>query len=203
MSKGSRTSERKQNSSGVIRALLKAYALKIGGKDRAPAIKIAPKSQLIPSLASLAGAVTGIIAVGFVGSYFSLPLLIAPLGASAVLLFSVYDSPLAQPRNMVLGHVMSGMIGVAAALLHQAYFAGGEKYVLIAVSVAVSIFAMQILRLTHPPAGATAFLASTAVTDTSSIALFMIPLAAGAIILVALAITFNNAVPKRRYPVYW
>lgn len=204
MSEGSRTSGRKQDPTvGALRALLKAYALKIGGNDRAPAIKVAPKSQLVPSLASLAGALTGIIAVGFIASHFSLPLLIAPLGASAVLLFSVYDSPLAQPRNMVLGHAMAGMIGVAAALLHATYFAGGEKYVLMAVSVAVSIFAMQILRLTHPPAGATAFLASTAVTGTGSVATFMVPVVVGALILVAIAIAFNNAIPKRRYPVYW
>lgn len=188
---------------GVLRALLKVYALKIGGNDRAPPVKIAVRSQLVPSLVSLAGALTGIVAVGFVASYFSLPLLIAPFGASVVLLFSVYDSPLAQPRNTVLGHVMSGLIGAAAALLHATYFAGGEKYVLIAISVAVSIFAMQILRLTHPPAGATAFLASTAVTDAGSLAGFMIPVATGALILVAVAIAFNNAIPKRRYPVYW
>jgi CBS-domain-containing membrane protein len=98
---------------------------------------------------------------------------------------------------------MSGLIGAAAALLHATYFAGGEKYVLIAISVAVSIFAMQILRLTHPPAGATAFLASTAVADAGSLAGFMIPVATGALILVAVAIAFNNAIPKRRYPVYW
>lgn len=186
--------------------MLKTYAMKIGcNDDRTPPVKIAARSQLVPSLASLAGALAGIVAVGFVASYFSLPLLIAPFGASVVLLFSVYDSPLAQPRNTVLGHVMSGAIGAAAALLHIAYFASGgeEKYVLIAISVAVSIFAMQILRLTHPPAGATAFLASTAVTDASSLVWFMIPVAAGALILVAVAIAFNNAIPKRRYPVYW
>jgi CBS-domain-containing membrane protein len=203
VSAGSPSERAQKKNINFLRELLKGYVLKIGRNDRAPPIRMTAKGQLVPSLASLAGALTGIIAVGLVASHFSLPILIAPFGASVVLLFSVYDSPLAQPRNTIFGHVMSGLIGATAALIHVTYFAGGEKYVLEAISVAVSIFAMQILRLTHPPAGATAFLASTAITDVDSLLRFIIPVVIGALILVALAITFNNMIPKRRYPVYW
>jgi CBS-domain-containing membrane protein len=203
VSAGSPSERAQKKNTSFLREFLKAYALKVGRNDRAPPIKMTAKGQIIPSFASLAGALTGIIAVGLVASHFSFPILIAPLGASVVLLFSVYDSPLAQPRNTILGHLMAGLIGAAVAILHVTYFANGEKYVLEAISVAVSIFAMQILRVTHPPAGATAFLASTAITDVESLIGFLIPVIVGVLILVAVAIAFNNMIPKRRYPVYW
>jgi CBS-domain-containing membrane protein len=192
-----------QKTLGILRVLLNAYVQKVGGKNQVSPIKIAPKSQLVASLVSLAGALIGIFSVGLVSSYFSLPILIAPFGASAVLLFSVYDSPLAQPRNTLVGHILSAAIGGAIALTHVLYFAGGEKYMLEAASVAVSIFAMQILRLTHPPAGATAFLASATVMDMGSFFWFIFLISIGALILIMVAIAFNNAIPKRKYPVYW
>lgn len=187
---------------------LRQYGTKIFGKREHPHARIA-KSVILSSVVSLVGALVGIISIGFVTSHFSLPLLLAPFGASAVLLFSVYDSPLAQPRNTLFGHVLSALIAGAIAVIHASYFGHsngsplGEDYVWIAVSVAVSIFAMQALRLTHPPAGATAFIASTAVSTIDSLAAFMVPVVIGSIILIAVAIVFNNAIPKRRYPVYW
>lgn len=188
---------------------LRQYGTKIFGKREHPHARIAKRSVILSSAVSLVGAMVGIISIGFVTSHFSLPLLLAPFGASAVLLFSVYDSPLAQPRNTLFGHILSALIAGAIAVIHASYFGHsdgsplGEDYVWIAVSVAVSIFAMQTLRLTHPPAGATAFIASTAVSTIDSLAAFMVPVVIGSIILIAVAIVFNNAIPKRRYPVYW
>ena len=93
------------------------------------------------------------------------------------------------------------------AIAHTLYFGNNipesESYVWIAISVAISLSAMQILRLTHPPAGATAFIASTAVSDLESLAGFMIPVIIGALVLVAVTIIFNNAIPSRKYPAYW
>jgi CBS-domain-containing membrane protein len=195
-----------QNITKLLQTLFRAYALKIGGKDRNPPLKIAARSQLFSSLVSLVGALIGIIIIGLITSYFLLPLLIAPLAASAVLLFSVYDSPLAQPRNAILGHLLSALIGSVTSIVYFFYFADGgsnDRYIWIAISVATSIFAMRILHLTHPPAGATAFLASTAIKDLNSFVLFLMPVTVGILILVAVAIIFNNAIPKRRYPVYW
>jgi CBS-domain-containing membrane protein len=194
--------------SGQLRAfarLLGAYATKFRPADRP--VKISAKARIVPSLVSLAGALIGLSVIGYITSHFSLPLLLAPFGASAVLLFSVHDSPLAQPRSTILGHTLSAFVGGAVAVAHSLYFGnsipGSESYVWIAISVAVSIAAMQISRLTHPPAGATAFIASTAVTDIPSLAIFMVPVTAGALILVAVTVIFNNAIPSRKYPVYW
>ena len=194
--------------SGQLRAfghLLGVYAKKFRSGDRP--VKIRAKTRVVPSLVSLAGALVGLSVIGYITSHFSLPLLLAPFGASAVLLFSVHDSPLAQPRSTVLGHTLSAFVGGTIAVAHSLYFGNSipesESYILIAVSVAVSIAAMQISRLTHPPAGATAFIASTAVSDVESLAIFMVPVTAGALILVAVTVIFNNAIPSRKYPAYW
>lgn len=185
------------------------YLYKIlGVKDplQKPA-KIPMRRLAVSSAISLVGSLLGIFVVGFIASYFFRPLLFAPFGASAVLLFSVYDSPLAQPRNTVIGHLASAVIGGLFALIHVNYFESGilatEGYIWIAMAVAFSIFVMQIARITHPPAGATAFIAASSVTSIGSFFAFMVPVAVGAIILVAIAIIFNNAVPSRRYPMYW
>lgn len=191
---------------------MREYATKIFGKrgqDQYRPIKVVNRSMVLPSAVSLVGCLIGILSIGFVTSHFSVPLLLAPFGASVVLLFSVYDSPLAQPRNTLFGHNVSALIAGIIAVMHASYFGSdvgfleGEEYVWIAVSVSVSVFAMQMLGLTHPPAGATAFIASTAVSNTDSLVAFMIPVTVGSLILIAVAIIFNNAIPKRRYPVYW
>ena len=190
----------------IFTQLLGGYAAKIRSNTGQP-VKTSSRSWIVPSLVSLAGALIGISAIGYMTSHFSLPLLVAPFGASAVLLFSVHDSPLAQPRSTVLGHVLSAFAGGVIAIAHTLYFGNSipesESYIWIAISVAISISAMQILRLTHPPAGATAFIASTAVSDLESLAGFMIPVVIGALVLVAVTIVFNNAIPSRKYPVYW
>jgi CBS-domain-containing membrane protein len=190
----------------LLSIVLKQYAEKISAPRPKP-VKIAKRKLVVPSAASLAGAALGIASIGFISSYFSIPLLVAPFGASAVLLFSIYDSPLAQPRNTVFGHILSVLIGGLVALAFMAYpgsdFIDANAFLPVAVAVPLSIFSMQILRISHPPAGATAFIASTALTSVGFFLSLVIAVAAGSLILVAIALIFNNAVPGRRYPFYW
>ncbi|MFD2033014.1 HPP family protein [Ancylobacter dichloromethanicus] len=91
------------------------------------------------------------IAIGVTGAlsfHAGAPLLIAPFGASSVLLFSVPNSPLSQPANVVGGHLVA--TGVAIALhmvLPGTWWAA-------AIAVGAAIALMALLRLIHPPAGA-------------------------------------------------
>lgn len=93
----------------------------------------------------------GLIAIGLVGAlsvYAGTPLLMAPFGASCVLLFSVHASPLSQPMNLVAGHVVSTAVGLALrAVLPNEWWA-------VALAVGLAIALMSALRITHPPAGA-------------------------------------------------
>jgi CBS domain-containing membrane protein len=123
------------------------------------------------------------------------PWFIAPMGASAVLLFAVPSSPLAQPWSIVGGNVVSAAIGVTcAAWIPDVTLAAS-------VAAAVAIGAMFALRCLHPPSGAvalTAVLGGPAVTALGY-RFVLWPVAVDSLLLLLAALVFNVAV-RRRYP---
>ena len=149
---------------------------------------------------SAVGALVGILATGFVcrlavGQGTALPILIAPMGASAVLLFAVPSSPLAQPWSILGGNAVSALVGVGAATLIHDPFASA------AIAVALSIALMMSFRCIHPPSGAvalTAVLGGRAVTDLG-LGFVLWPVGANSLLLLATALLFNNLV-GRTYP---
>lgn len=146
------------------------------------------------------GACLGILCTGLVtilvqGDATTIPYLIAPMGASAVLLFAVPSSPLAQPWSIIGGNTTAAIIGVASAMwiTHPTTAA--------AVAVSLSIVAMLALRCLHPPSGAVAL---TAVVGGASIHaqgywFVLAPVALNSVILLLVAIVYNNAT-RRPYP---
>ncbi|WP_411828777.1 HPP family protein [Paraburkholderia caribensis] len=107
---------------------------------------------------SALGALIGIAFTGgsmhlLLGPNANIPLLVAPMGASAVLLFGVPASPLAQPWSIIGGNLVSATVGVAAALLIS------DPVAAAALAVGVAIAAMFALRCVHPPSGAVALTA--------------------------------------------
>jgi CBS domain-containing membrane protein len=117
--------------------------------------------------------------------------LVAPLGASAVLVFGVPASPLAQPWAVVGGNSLSALVGIAC--LHWA----GPPALAAAVAVALAIALMFALRCLHPPGGAAALLMVMAGVHDWHFALF--PVLLNSALLVAAGIAYNNAT-GRRYP---
>lgn len=153
------------------------------------------------------GAFCGIAATGLVcrlwlgGSVGALPLLIAPLGASAVLAFALPASPLAQPWSIVGGNLVSALVGVAAArFVPEVDLAAG-------LAVGGAIAAMAFARCLHPPGGAVALTAviGPAAVHAAGWHYALVPVALNSTILVALAWLFNNAsghsYPHRAAPV--
>ncbi|BBN81489.1 HPP family protein [Pseudoalteromonas sp. A25] len=84
----------------------------------------------------------------FDSTYSHLALLMAPFGATAVLVFGVPDSPLAQPKNVIIGHLITAFIGV----FFTQYF--GVTPLTLALATGLGVSAMLITKTTHPPAGA-------------------------------------------------
>ena len=149
---------------------------------------------------SCAGSLFGILLVGMV-SYAVLPhtagtiWLIAPMGASAVLLFAVPSSPLAQPWSIIGGNLCAALIGVTCARLVQ------EPALAAALAIALAIGAMFMLRCIHPPSGAvalTAVLGGPVVHD-MGYAFVLSPVMLNSVLLLLTALFFNNA-SGRRYP---
>ncbi|WP_245943686.1 HPP family protein [Pedobacter nutrimenti] len=122
--------------------------------------------------------------------------LLASFGASSVLIYGIINSPLAQPRNLIGGHVISALVGVT---IHK--LIPGEVWLACALSVSISIVLMQVTKTLHPPGGATALLANMGSEKIKSMGyLFVLtPVLSGVLILLAVALIFNN-LRHRRYP---
>lgn len=127
----------------------------------------------------------------FGGAEASLPWLVAPLGASAVLVFGVPASPLAQPWSVVGGNTVSAMVGIACALTIA------DPALASAAAVSLAIAAMFSLRCLHPPGGAMALLVVLTHTTHWGFALF--PAAFNSLLLVAAGMAYNP-LTGRSYP---
>ncbi|MEN8207594.1 MAG: HPP family protein, partial [Pseudomonadota bacterium] len=94
------------------------------------------------------GGLLAISAVAWLSHVTGNPLLMAPFGATCVLLFSVPNSPLSQPANVIGGHLVSTAIGLMLHMLLPL------EWWSLGLAVGLAIAAMAALRVTHPPAGA-------------------------------------------------
>lgn len=121
-------------------------------------------------------------------------LLAAPLGASAVLLFAVPSSPLAQPWPIVGGNIVSALVGVAVAHLL------GNGALAVGVAVGAAILAMSALRCLHPPGGGTVLLPVLApAVLAQGYGFALLPVGLNAIALTAIGIAFHR-VSGHSYP---
>lgn len=150
------------------------------------------------------GGFLGISGVAWMSYLFfdgrDMSLMLGSFGASAVLVYGAVRSPLAQPRNLVGGHVVSALVGVICwkLLSHNLWLAES-------VAVATAIAAMHATRTLHPPGGATALLAvigSPAVHKLGFLYVLM-PATIGPLILLTVAVLVNNIPSSRRYPEIW
>ncbi|UCS92486.1 HPP family protein [Echinicola marina] len=161
--------------------------------------------QPIDHIWTFVGAVLGIGSIGFVQSnlhgFSSLEnvFLIGSFGASAVLVYGATNSPLAQPRNLVLGHTISAFVGVSTVNT-VGYF--DVFWLTCAVAVGLAIVAMQMLKALHPPGGASALIAVIGSEKIKSLGYFYVfsPVFTGAIILLVIALLVNNFPKDRHYP---
>ncbi|MBZ9959856.1 MULTISPECIES: HPP family protein [unclassified Mesorhizobium] len=154
------------------------------------------RERIIACVGAMIGiALTGAISGLTLGSGPHVPLLVAPMGASAVLLFAVPASPLAQPWSIIGGNTISALVGVIVVqFVHQPVLATG-------IAVALAIAAMSFTRCLHPPGGAaalTAVFGGPAVISAGFLFPF-VPVAVNSMLLVALGYSFHK-LARRNYP---
>jgi CBS domain-containing membrane protein len=154
------------------------------------------RDRLVACCGALIGiGLTGLLCALVFGRGSHLPFLVAPMGASAVLLFAVPASPLAQPWSIIGGNTISALVGVAVALLiHDPVLATG-------VAVALAIGAMSLTRCIHPPGGAaalTAVLGGPAVTS-AGFMFALVPVGLNCVVLVTLGWLFHK-LSRHSYP---
>ncbi len=179
-----------QNSPGTSSYFRKYLGKMRGQKRSTPLVGQVPLDVLV----SFLGSFLGIGILGIFSVLYGKPLMVASFGASAVLIYSVPDAPLSQPRNVLGGHLISAVAGVIT------YALCGLTWWSVALGTALAIVAMILTKTTHPPGGATALFA---VLSRATPIYILTPVLAGAVILVLVGMLVNNLSPNRSYPRYW
>jgi CBS domain-containing membrane protein len=159
-------------------------------------LHVTRRESLRACLGALFGiALTGFITTWAVGLSSDLPLLIAPMGASAVLLFATPASPLAQPWSLIGGNLISALVGVTCGLWIN------DLVIASAVAVSLAIALMLALRCLHPPSGAvalTAVLGGPAI-HAAGYHFVLDPVLLNSAALLACALVYHG-VTRHRYP---
>jgi len=157
---------------------------------------VSHKERLITSF----GGFCGILGIYFVSDALldaeATTMMVASMGASAVLLFAVPHSALAQPWNVVGGHLISALIGVSCARFIP------DMLLAAPLSVGCAIAAMHYLRCIHPPGGATALSAVIGgpLVYAMGYTYVLQPVLINAIVILGIAIVFNALFDYYRYP---
>jgi len=163
-----------------------------------------PRVAAAEILWSWLGAFLGIGAVGLLGRFVLAGtdnlFMIGSFGASAVLVYGAPHSPLAQPRNLVGGHILSALVGVLCYQVFHSIPGLAE-----AVAVASAVALMHLTRTLHPPGGATALIAVIGSQELHALGyLFaLVPVGLGAVFLLVVGLLINNLSTHRRYPEFW
>jgi CBS-domain-containing membrane protein len=168
---------------------MKGFVKKLQGGAELPA-----RAEMRHVALSWLGGFLAIAFVAYLAQATHMPLVLGSFGASCVLVFGFPESPFSQPRNVILGHFLSSLIG----LIFLALF--GTVWWSMALALATAIGVMQVTRTVHPPAGSNPLIVMMTSPQWSFL---LFPTLIGAVMLVAVAVIFNNLPPERSYPKYW
>ena len=179
-----------RNVIGIGRAAVRAVGDRAGTwlRTKAPA-----RPPLLPIGLATATSVTALVALVAIGLWLRQPLLIPPLAASMALIAAASALPLAQPRNVIAGQLVSALVGFAALA------AGGPGIWTAAIAGGLALGAMLLLRVAHSPAAATAVIVGATAPPAAR---FLGLLAAATVILVAFGV-LGARIEGKKYPVYW
>lgn len=156
-----------------------------------------PYPKLVaPIIAGLGGLIAIIILQLFSVELDLLLCFIVPFGASCVLLFAAPAAPFSQPRNVIGGHIISALVGLAIFAIF-----GRASHWTLGLANGIAIGLMVATKTVHPPAGATSFL--PLLSGISNWSWAFVPVGIGAVILVIIALIYNNLFKKQQYPSYW
>ncbi len=156
---------------------------------------VQPVFQKWQSFKAFIGGAIAIIFLGILSNWSGYELLIAPFGASTVLLFGAPKSPLAQPKNLIFGN----LLGAVSAVTFVAFL--GTSPLACGFAVAKTIALGQVFRCLHPPAGAVALLG---VLSNAHSHFILIPVLSGSLLLLCIGVVYHRiSINEYDYPLHW
>jgi CBS-domain-containing membrane protein len=166
------------------------YLKKLKGQGESLPIK----SDIKEIIFAWFGGFISILIIAYLTKSYDNLLIMGSFGASCVLLFGFPKSPFSQPRNVLLGHLLSTFIGLL--FLHIL----GNEYWSMALALATAIAVMIVTRTVHPPAGSNPLIVFLLGANWDYL---IFPSLIGSMILVIIALLYNNLHNNRIYPQYW
>ena len=167
-----------------------SYLAKLKGSPALIPPRLPVKELLLISL----GAFFAASVIGVLAYLTNQPIIMGSFGASIFVLFVLPDSPFAQPRNVIFGHFVTTLIGLI--FFHLV----GSEWWSMALALAFAVFSMQYLRISHPPAGSNPFIVFILGANWDYL---WMPSLVGSILIVIVALFYNNRSKDKSYPKYW
>ena len=158
-----------------------------------------------PLLAGIGSAVT-IIILGYI-TYESILSdtnyglwLAASFGSSVVVVFGYPTNEFAQPKNVILGHLLCTLVGIIFVTLFKISQDRSIFFLAIGLAVGIAVMLMMALKITHPPAGGNTIVVMLA---QDSFQYLIFPIMVGAVTIIIGGIIYNRFILKKKYPIKW
>lgn len=144
---------------------------------------------------SAIGIFFGIGIVALVSKSIDNNLLLAPFGATSIIAFLLYDSEYAQPRNIILGYIITSIVGILMAYIL------GHNWIVYVLGVAIAMLVKSWFKAIHPPSAAMPIILLK-VNEQGIINYFLFDVIPGICLLVFIAIVYNRFILHRDYPLW-
>tara|TARA_B100000686_G_C16399560_1_gene766572 strand:- start:38 stop:547 length:510 start_codon:yes stop_codon:yes gene_type:complete len=126
--------------------------------------------------------------------------LAASFGSSVVVVFGYPDNDFAQPKNVLLGHLLCAIVGIIFVTLFKISQDRTIFFLAIGIAVGIAVMLMMAFKIAHPPAGGNTIVVILA-QDSFQYLLF--PIMVGAVTIIIGGIIYNRFILKKNYPLKW
>ena len=126
--------------------------------------------------------------------------LITTFGSTVVLVFGYPDNDFAQPKNVLLGHILCTLVGIIFVTLFKITQDRSIFFLMVGLAVGISVALMMVFKITHPPAGGNTIIVMIA---QDSFQFLIFPIMVGAITIIIGEVIYNRFILKKNYPLKW
>ena len=126
--------------------------------------------------------------------------LVTTFGSTVVLLFGYPENNFAQPKNVLLGHILCTLVGIIFVTLFKITQDRSIFFLMVGLAVGISVALMMVFKITHPPAGGNTIIVMIA---QDSFQFLIFPIMVGAITIIIGGVIYNRFILKKNYPLKW
>ena len=126
--------------------------------------------------------------------------LAASFGSSVVVVFGYPDNEFAQPKNVLLGHLLCALVGIIFVMLFKISQDRSVFFLAIGIAVGIAVMLMMAFKITHPPAGGNTIIVMIA---QDSFQFLVFPIMVGAVTIIIGGVIYNRFILKKKYPLKW